>query len=57
MLDLGGINVSELNVETARDLIKQHGFRMEGECLGGVGHRNIVFDVWSGEVWLKKGGK
>jgi chemotaxis protein CheD len=57
MLDLGGINVSERNVETARHLIKHHGFRMEGECLGGVGHRNVVFDIWSGEVWLRKGGK
>jgi len=57
MLDLDGIGISKLNVETARQLIKQHGFHMEGECLGGVGHRNIVFDLWSGEVWLKKGGK
>lgn len=56
MLDIGGINVSERNVEQARQLIKRHGFRMEGECLGGVGHRNVVFDVWSGEVWLRRGG-
>lgn len=57
MLDIGGLNVSERNVETARKLIKHYGFRLEGECLGGVGHRNVVFDVWSGEVWLKKGEK
>lgn len=57
MLDMSGINVSERNVDIARHLIKHHGFRVEGECLGGVGHRNVVFDIWSGEVWLKKGGK
>jgi chemotaxis protein CheD len=56
MLDLSGINISERNVETARKLVKRYGFQMEGECLGGVGHRNVVFDIWSGEVWLKKGG-
>ncbi len=57
MLDMRGVNISERNVEMARKLIKHHGFRVEGECLGGVGHRNVVFDLWSGEVWLKKGEK
>lgn len=57
MLESGTINVSDRNVETARELINHYGFRMEGECLGGVGHRNVIFDVWSGEVWLKKSGK
>jgi chemotaxis protein CheD len=56
MLDISGINICERNVETARKLVKHYGFQMEGECLGGVGHRNVVFDIWSGEVWLKKGG-
>lgn len=56
MLDMGGVNVAERNVETARKLIRRYGFALEGECLGGVGHRNVVFDIWSGEVWLKKGG-
>lgn len=57
MLETGTINVSDRNVEAARKLIDYYGFRMEGECLGGVGHRNVIFDVWSGEVWLKRGGK
>lgn len=56
MLDLTGININERNIEIARKLVKHYGFQMEGECLGGVGHRNVVFDVWSGEVWLKKSG-
>jgi chemotaxis protein CheD len=57
MLDLQGINISERNVEIARKLIKHYGFRQGGECLGGVGHRNVIFDVWSGEVWLKRGSE
>lgn len=57
MIETGTINVSTRNVDAARELAKYYGFRMEGECLGGVGHRNVIFDVWSGEVWLKKGMK
>lgn len=55
MLDISGPNISERNVEAARQLAKYYGFRLEGECLGGVGHRNVVFDIWNGEVWLKRG--
>lgn len=57
MLDIHGINVSERNVDIARKLIKFYGFKRGGECLGGVGHRNVIFDIWNGEVWLKRGKK
>jgi len=54
MLDSLQTSVSERNVATARGLVLKYGFRMDKECLGGLGHRNIVFDIWSGEVRLKK---
>jgi len=41
------------NAEVARKLAALHGFRVSGEHLGGAGHRNVIFDVWSGHVWLK----
>lgn len=41
------------NVQVARRLIKQHGFRCVAEHLGGFGSRNIIFEVWSGDVWVK----
>ncbi len=41
------------NVQAARRLIKQHGFRCVAENLGGFGSRNIIFEVWSGDVWVK----
>ena len=41
------------NVQAARRLVKQHGFNTVAEHLGDVGHRNIIFELWSGEVWLK----
>lgn len=41
------------NVEAARRLMKKYGFISVSEHLGGVGHRNVIFDVWSGDVWVK----
>lgn len=41
------------NVEMARQLVIKHGFNCVAEHLGGDGHRNVIFDVWSGHVWVK----
>jgi chemotaxis protein CheD len=48
------VDVSDRNVEIGRQLMAQHGFKIHAEDLGGDGHRNVVFDLWSGDVWLKK---
>jgi len=48
------VDVSDRNVETGRQLMAQHGFKVHAEDLGGDGHRSVVFDLWSGDVWLKK---
>jgi chemotaxis protein CheD len=48
-----GANVGQRNVETARTLVKQHGFIFMAEHLGGIGHRNVIFDVWNGDVWVR----
>jgi chemotaxis protein CheD len=41
------------NVQAARQLVNQYGFTCMAEHLGDVGHRNVIFEVWSGEVWVK----
>lgn len=41
------------NVEVARSLVARHGFNCVAEHLGGDGHRNVIFDIWSGNVWVK----
>ena len=46
-------SVSEQNVKIGRQLLKEYGFKIKSEHLGGVGHRNIIFDLWSGDVWVK----
>lgn len=41
------------NIEAARALIAQHGFQCVHEHLDGAGHRNVSFDVRSGEVRVR----
>lgn len=48
-----GDHVGAKNVEMARILLKRHGFSTHAEHLGGVGHRNVLFDIWNGHVWMR----
>jgi chemotaxis protein CheD len=48
------VDISQRNVETGRELAARHGFKVQAEDLGGAGHRNVILDLWSGDVWLKK---
>jgi chemotaxis protein CheD len=45
--------VAQNNVQSARTLLRQYGFPVVAEHLGGTGHRNIVFDIGSGDVWVR----
>jgi chemotaxis protein CheD len=45
--------VGPRNVQAARQLVKQHGFTCVSEHLDGIGHRNVIFEVRNGEVWVK----
>ena len=47
------ISVPTNNINIGRSLLKKHGFKIKAEHLGGTGHRNVIFDVWSGQVWLQ----
>lgn len=46
-------NVPCKNIAAARSLAALHGFKIEAENLGGEGHRQVLFDVWSGNVWVR----
>lgn len=54
--DVGNNKVTRLgakNVQAARRLVQQHGFDCVAEHLGDSGHRKVIFEVWSGEVWVR----
>jgi chemotaxis protein CheD len=51
--DAQKVHIGEKNIVAAEALLKQNGFLLQAKNLGGVGHRSIIFDIWSGYVWVK----
>ena len=49
-----GPQVGRRNGEAARVLLEAHGIELVSESLFGVGHRQIVFDVATGDVWARQ---
>lgn len=49
----GKATVGTKNVEAGTRLLSQHGLKAGIEHLGGVGHRNLIFEIWNGHVWMK----
>jgi len=47
------MQVHDRNVSAGQSLVACHGFRLKAEHLGGQGHRQVIFDIWSGHVWMK----
>jgi len=45
--------IAARNVESAYALLARHGYRPAAlaHC-GGKGHRKLIFDLWTGHVWL-----
>lgn len=52
-IPVGYENISRRNIEAGRALMEQHGFRIKTENVGGNGRRHVIFDVWSGHVWVR----
>lgn len=47
------VSVSDKNIEVGKALLKKHKLAIKSEHLGGNGHRNLIFELWSGDVWVK----
>ena len=48
--------VGHKNGEAARGLLKRHDITIVSESLFGAGHRQIVFNVGTGDVWSRQVG-
>lgn len=46
-------DIGTQNVKAARRLMRQHGFTSVASHLGGTGSRTVIFEIWSGDVWIK----
>ena len=47
--------VSTRNIAAGRALLAHHGFTLSAEHTGGYGSRVLVFELWSGDVWIRRG--
>lgn len=52
----GRLPIGEQNVTAGLQLLALHGHPIRAHSVGGHGYRSVVFDLWSGETWLKRGG-
>lgn len=41
------------NIALARKALEDLGASVVAEHVGDIGHRNIIFEVWSGDVWVR----
>jgi len=48
------VPVGRRNGDAARELLLAHGIELVSESLFGDGHRQIVFDVATGDVWARQ---
>ena len=48
------MHVGQKNGEAARAMMARHGVKVVSESLFGVGHRQIIFDVRTGHVWMAR---
>lgn len=53
----GNINpdgrVGKRNIDQARRMLADCGLHTSVEKVGGLGHRAIIMDLWSGDLWFK----
>lgn len=42
------------NIQIARELLQGMGLSSVSEHVGGAGHRNVFFDLWNGDVWVRQ---
>src|SRR5262245_6372801 len=46
-------NIGGRNAGFARELIARHGIRLAGTHVGMTGHRSIIFEIATGDVWVR----
>lgn len=47
------IRIQDQNIEAGLGLVTSMGHRVVAQHLGGQGHRHLLFDIQTGQTWLK----
>ncbi|MFH7422660.1 chemotaxis protein CheD, partial [Pseudomonas syringae pv. tagetis] len=45
--------VADRNIHAALELADRHRLKLPAQDLGSTGHRNIIFDLWNGNVLVR----
>lgn len=48
------LDIGAKNIVAGEELLKRHGFHIRKARIGGTRPHNIIFDLWSGNVWVKR---
>ena len=48
------MNIAARNIDVAEQLLAQYGFVAAADHVGGDGYRQIIFEISSGDVWLRQ---
>lgn len=51
----GGSSVARRNISAAEALVQRYGLNVVARSLGGSGYRQLVFNIASGDVWVRQG--
>lgn len=50
----GGRRIGSANVEIAHHLVEAYGLNCVASHVEGIGHRHLLFDIWTGRVTLRQ---
>ena len=51
--DPSGATVGERNIEMLQIVLARESIAIAAQHMGGKGHRNVVFELWNGDCWVK----
>ncbi|HRP70420.1 MAG TPA: chemotaxis protein CheD [Turneriella sp.] len=51
--DKNSITVGERNIEMIHTILEREKIPIVAQHMGGNGHRNIIFELWNGGVWMR----
>ncbi len=47
------LDIGTRNVQEGLRLLDRFGFKLAAKHVGGFGHRRLMYDLWSGDVWMR----
>lgn len=51
--DPSGATVGERNIDMIKILLARESIPIAAQHIGGKGHRNVIFELWNGDCWVK----